>query len=691
MRLLNTSTGEFQWVNRPEDVRYAILSHVWAKSESGHPLEQSYQEVLALWKAAERRRSKNASKFDGGRPRQISILNDQGLSPKIREFCRIARKHGFGFGWADMCCIDKTSSAELSEAINSMYEWYSKASVCYAYLADVHEDPPADSRLSRLATTSFFSSEWHTRGWTLQELIAPKNVLFLSSAWSVIGSKASFARSLENAISVDEQVLRHEVSVYSISVARRMSWAAKRRTSRVEDEAYSLMGIFGVHIPTIYGEGRNAFKRLQEEIIRTVPDQSIFAWNLPGASAYSLPHTESRLTASWHAQWWDAPCGLLASSPMYFEHAGDVVPCTGEVLVRHLPIQWTPDGLPDIHCSFTSEGIRIELLCVELRRTSWAREDPDSGLIAMSIQKDTRAVAPVPTLESCSYDWSTCIEVLAFLRCVRLGGGPVALLLSSADGLDARKDQGLHARRQMRGSHRFSRTFILPSQMEDSVCPTPDSLARLVTVDISPIFDAATPQRYTPGSEYGSYEESVVSVPSPVARPCSPRADEIRFESWCVDALAADFKVLSSYRVSDNPGYPCVLGRFDTALRPRSRPDHGNGLKFLLVVTIDRDRLLQDSLLPWTLEVAFYAERDSTVRNIKDDTFDSRNIYVTDSDLLQGVELVCPLETGSRSHMVRMWLSGQIRTAGPLIGVEEDEDTISRVLWLVLEPLEYDA
>ncbi|KAH9893492.1 hypothetical protein C8Q73DRAFT_535123 [Cubamyces lactineus] len=175
----------------------------------------------------------------------------------------------------DSCCIDKTSSAELTEAINSMFQWYTQSDVCLAYLADV-EDAADDN--PRGEDSSFRRSRWFTRGWTLQELIAPSEVLFFSRNWSVVGTKYDLADVIEATTNIDYAVLLYLTPLYDVSVARRMSWAADRASTRIEDEAYALLGIFGLHMTAIYGEGRHAFRRLQEEIIRCIPDDTILAW-----------------------------------------------------------------------------------------------------------------------------------------------------------------------------------------------------------------------------------------------------------------------------------------------------------------------------------------------------------------------------------------------------------------------------
>ncbi|EIW62948.1 HET-domain-containing protein, partial [Trametes versicolor FP-101664 SS1] len=228
MRLLNTTTKRFHWFEDPRSVSYAILSHVWAKPGDGSPPEQM--------------------------------------------FCSVAAADGYHFVWLDFGCIDQSSSAELSEAINSMYEWYRHAAVCYAYLADVgcpgavnHGAHPS------IPPTQFCDSVYFRRGWTLQELIAPSVVIFLSAKWTVIGTKHNLAAVIERATRIDAAILTHRRALDTVSVARRMSWAARRETTKPEDEAYCLLGIFGVHMQPMYGEGEYAFVRLQEEICKNIP------------------------------------------------------------------------------------------------------------------------------------------------------------------------------------------------------------------------------------------------------------------------------------------------------------------------------------------------------------------------------------------------------------------------------------
>ncbi|KAI6106448.1 heterokaryon incompatibility protein-domain-containing protein, partial [Pisolithus croceorrhizus] len=236
--------------------RYAILSHRWGA-------EVSYEEMTGLMKMEGRRRDE--------------VRQRTGYQ-KIIESCKQAIKDGREWLWIDACCIDKRSSSELSEAINSMYRWYQNAEVCYAYLNDSDERTfPTEQDNNKFPKSNGWP-EWFMRGWTLQELIAPKQVEFFNKDWVPIGNKRHLAPILKDITGIPHEVLTGGMAGKHLSVAHIMSWAAKRKTTREEDRAYSLMGLFGVHMPMLYGEGKKAFQRLQLEIIREYSDQSIFAW-----------------------------------------------------------------------------------------------------------------------------------------------------------------------------------------------------------------------------------------------------------------------------------------------------------------------------------------------------------------------------------------------------------------------------
>ncbi len=294
MWLLSTDRAElhpFDSVEAAQIARFAILSHVWDKTE------QSFQETQALC---------DQCTLTNCNPRDLS-------STKVRESCTLAEKHGYKWIWNDACCIDKTSSSELSEAINSMFSYYSHADVCYAFLKDV----PPGSELHASASV-FRESSWFKRGWTLQELLAPQLVIFLSSAWTMMGTKASLARLVSDITRIPETVLLLEEEICDMSVARRMSWAASRKTTRIEDEAYCLLGIFDINMPPLYSEGRKAFGRLQEEIMKKSVDSSLFAWD---------PFTGGPFTGG---PWLDGDARpLLSPSPMYFANAGNLTFSSG--------------------------------------------------------------------------------------------------------------------------------------------------------------------------------------------------------------------------------------------------------------------------------------------------------------------------------------------------------------------------
>ncbi|PIL25316.1 hypothetical protein GSI_13205 [Ganoderma sinense ZZ0214-1] len=239
-------------------------------------------------------------------PRRSVWDPDSGLSEKVRKACEIARCNGYHYIWIDSCCINKESSSELSEAINSMFNWYRGAQVCYAFLVDV----PSDDEV-RVEYSKFRKSRWFTRGWTLQELVAPLVVVFLSKDWQDLGTQEVLADVIQKVTSIDIEILTHKRALSDESVANRMGWAAHRETTQIEDEAYSLLGIFGITMPTLYGEGRYAFRRLQEEILRRIPDQSLFAWGSEDIPTFPTGYCDMWCSVT-------DTMTLLASSPSDF-------------------------------------------------------------------------------------------------------------------------------------------------------------------------------------------------------------------------------------------------------------------------------------------------------------------------------------------------------------------------------------
>ena len=224
--------------------------------------------------------------------------------------------------WVDTCCIDKSSSAELTQAINSMFMWYQNANICFVYLNDVTND--AETGPIHVAIND---SHWFRRGWTLQELIAPTSMVFFDSNWDVIGEKCDLLDELSQITLVSRDVLSHESALSSVCVAQRLSWASNRNTTRVEDQAYCLLGILEINMPLLYGEGVKAFYRLQEEVLRSINDLSIFSWSPKADLA-------------------DEYCGFFAESPKDFSSCSTMQLVSGA-------------ALEDIPISISSRGVEI--------------------------------------------------------------------------------------------------------------------------------------------------------------------------------------------------------------------------------------------------------------------------------------------------------------------------------------------
>ena len=280
MWLIDTTTMCLKLFTNPKDQKYAILSHTWADEEV------SFQDFANLETAKQK----------------------AGFA-KIDRTCQMASFQGLKYAWVDACCIDKTSSAELTEAINSMFQWYAQSEVCYAYIADLpscHHKTMGSPTLDWLSSPASQRYRWFTRGWTLQELIAPQRLEFYDEDWEYRGDKSSLLAEISQYTAIDARVLDDSAVLSEMPVARKMSWASSRQTTRVEDMAYSLLGIFNVNMPMIYGEGERAFTRLQEEIAKETNDLSLFAWIARGPATAFFS-------------------GLLALSTAEFSGFGNVV------------------------------------------------------------------------------------------------------------------------------------------------------------------------------------------------------------------------------------------------------------------------------------------------------------------------------------------------------------------------------
>lgn len=297
MRLINTNTLELREFFGATP-RYAILSHTWEEEEV------SLQEM---------------------KDRAPSLATKKGYR-KIVDYCHLAARQGYAWVWVDTCCINKTSDAELSESINSMFRWYENAAVCHVFLSDLPVDADLHQALPRC--------RWFTRGWTLQELIAPQKLEFYDQGWAVRGTKDDLVGELSAITKIDPSALRGEYRRFRIGA--RISWAANRETTRPEDIAYCLLGLLDINMPMLYGEGQRAFRRLQEEIIRKSNDLSIFAWDedaaeVTGFTGYSYSF-------------------LLAQSPRQFAIHHE---SPGLLPSNRPPSDWQPEY------AITNNGLRI--------------------------------------------------------------------------------------------------------------------------------------------------------------------------------------------------------------------------------------------------------------------------------------------------------------------------------------------
>ncbi|KAH8816593.1 heterokaryon incompatibility protein-domain-containing protein [Xylogone sp. PMI_703] len=315
LRLLHAHDFQFQEADGHNTRQYAILSHTWAQSGQGH--ETSYDDAQRLFQRLS---------GEGGINNivQQKIQSTSGFQ-KILKCRQLAAQDGWEWVWIDTCCIDKKSSSELQEAINSMFQWYESAKCCYVYLEDVSN------------RNDFFHARWFKRGWTLQELLASRVIYFFGKEWNEIGSKVTLASEISTITGIDEEILVGTKSLAEVSIARRMSWASQRETTRVEDTAYCLMGIFGVNMPLLYGEGNKAFIRLQEEIMRNSEDQTLLAWKTPETTDCACVNCLQQIAQK--------VCGALAPSPSAFSDSAMYEPTPVGGLVNRKPHAMTSRGL----------------------------------------------------------------------------------------------------------------------------------------------------------------------------------------------------------------------------------------------------------------------------------------------------------------------------------------------------------
>ncbi|KAH9890202.1 hypothetical protein F4778DRAFT_752946 [Xylariomycetidae sp. FL2044] len=299
--------GQELWDARPSSSanqavpKYVILSHRWVGDEIRFEDFPSVPKDQLANVPARNPLAPDSSRNVRGSDQ--SIYKIAGACREVRNLrATTGQQQPVHHLWIDTFCINKRDAVETSTAINSMFQWYQNAEVCLVYLFDVTWDDTAVESSRR----SFAASRWFERGWTLQELLAPREVRFYDRDWRYIGTRGELAGALSAATGIREAHLLG--SWRSASLAQKMSWLARRTTTLVEDRAYCMLGIVGVFLDTRYGQGEEEFQRLQREIFvgwgpNSPFDESLFAWRADAVES----------------------AGLFAPAPGCFRDCGDLV------------------------------------------------------------------------------------------------------------------------------------------------------------------------------------------------------------------------------------------------------------------------------------------------------------------------------------------------------------------------------
>ena len=394
MRLLNTSTFELH--SREQEFfksqGYAILSHRWVGAEITFDTLQRH--LLDLKRT------------------EAKYMKSPQLS-KIRGACETARQLGFVWLWIDNCCINKESSAEESESINSMFKWYREAQICITYLSDVKLDTyggqggKAHNIFQKINTDE--PSEWFYRGWTLQELLAPRKLNFYDKDWTYMGTKDSLAPQIERITGIPSAYLTGAAPFREACIAAKMSWLAGRKTTREEDMTYCMLGIFGVFLAPRYGEGINAFMRLQQLLQSNTTDESLYAWNMQDGSATRSFIIERNPETTWGPGEW----GLLAPTPDWFRGCGNMTLDGGPQIAR------TVDSFVP-----TQDGVRMEVLLSpsERRRLKGATAASFTFVLSFPAVLYARSLSSVNDGEVFPLNcWTRAADGKMAAVCIRLG------------------------------------------------------------------------------------------------------------------------------------------------------------------------------------------------------------------------------------------------------------------------------
>ncbi|KAF4937383.1 Vegetative incompatibility protein HET-E-1 [Colletotrichum fructicola] len=474
MRLINVNTGALEDFHR-DPPPYAILSHTWGPDEE----ELLYDDI----------------KTEVTKP-GIGKL-------KLDRCCEQAKEDGLDYVWIDTCCINRANATELGEAINSMYRWYQSSHTCYAYLVDVDEG-------DRNFHDIFRASRWFCRGWTLQELLAPKDVVFYDKSWRHLGSKHQLAGIVEDITGIPRPFLLGLAGLQSASVAQRMSWAAKRTTTKEEDLAYCLLGIFNVMIPMIYGEGNQAFTRLQEQIMKKTPDDSILAWGLSTDSSRGEARTGD--VNKFGGVLAATPAAFLGSETIVFGGNLDATGILGGFLHAKLGLYTSKDGQAFglLNCrprDSTKKVVGIPLCRVHPGEDSDEYIRPQGGKASLLSTSNTKTSNTNPKsmriLESLQFDDEVafdrrhgfCIETPSKGELVLVDVHPQERWEKKSSfiltGADFSRDSVQRTWLKFRHAASFSEDFVIALELEIKSCQ-PRARCHVMTVSRTAILDDIT-------------------------------------------------------------------------------------------------------------------------------------------------------------------------------------------------------
>lgn len=393
MRLLDVATAEI-WKKSDLEKKnllkqhgtYAIVSHRWTDSEITFEKFETLDGELSSELSREERRDLREKEL--GNPEKFDHISQRGLA-KIARACSLARKDGIPYIWIDTCCINKgpgSNSSEVSQDINSMFRYYKEAQVCYTFLLDVSDNESERHYDGDNKVRAFKQSEWFTRGWTLQELLAPRELRFFDYCWRPIKTKKDRSAEIHEASRIDPRYLNGDFTGACIAV--KMSWISGRTTSIRDDMAYCLLGIFGISMNAIYGEEEAAFLRLEEELVKKFKDESIFAWTIGNPLGLANTHVQQShgLLAPWPSCFRNSDDLTIDCNKLYKERNG-----VGYDVIRQGIEFQIPGRLPD-HGNGVEWNTRTanRRQNYELGLNCWRKGQEKRGSVTIDLWKDGR-------------------------------------------------------------------------------------------------------------------------------------------------------------------------------------------------------------------------------------------------------------------------------------------------------------